>query len=351
MIRVAIIGAGIGAEHLAGYRALPNRFSVRTLCDLDTGRARAAIGAGGGIAITGNLDAVLDDPEIDLIDVCLPPHLHVPVSQAALAAGKHVICEKPVAASLQDADALAEAATAAGRRVFPVFQYRYGIASAQLAALRAAGFGGTAYAASVETHWHRGAAYYDNPWRGRWAGEGGGAVLSHAIHNHDLLCQIFGPVTALSAITATRVNPIETEDCAAILMQHKNGAVSTSSITLGAATDETRLRVTIADFTAESGSTPYAPVSVPWRFVARDPQRQGEIDTILAGVAPPLTGFPGFFDAIADALEGKPGREVTLAEGRRSIELVTAIYHAARTGTRVTLPLDAGAPLYGGWLP
>ena len=190
MIRVAIIGAGIGAEHLDGYRALPDRFQVATLCDLDTARAAKATGGDPGIAISGDLEAVLADPAIDLIDVCLPPHLHFPVSMKALQAGKHVICEKPIVRSLDEADQLQAAAEASGRQVFPVFQYRYGPGLAQLKALQAAGLAGRAYVASLETHWNRDAAYYAIPWRGTWAGESGGALLGHAIHAHDLLCHV-----------------------------------------------------------------------------------------------------------------------------------------------------------------
>ncbi|SDE68651.1 Gfo/Idh/MocA family protein [Limimaricola pyoseonensis] len=351
MIGVAILGAGIGAQHLEGYRALPERFTVRALCDLDTARARKVVGEDGDIAVLSDIDAVLADPAIDLVDVCLPPHLHFPIARAALEAGKHVVCEKPLVRSLADADALIAAAEAAGRQLFPVFQYRFGQATAQIEALLAAGLGGRPYAASLETHWSRGADYYAVPWRGTWAGESGGAVLGHAIHNHDLLTHFMGPVASLSAVTATRVNPIETEDCAAISLALENGAVATSSITLGASGDTTRLRLCFEGFTAESGTAPYAPVEDAWTFTARAPVTQAQIDAVLADLAPARSGFAGFFEAVAEALEGRPDRAVTLADGRRSVELVTAVYAAAREGRAVRLPIGGEHPLYHGWLP
>lgn len=350
MIRVAILGAGIGREHLDGYRTLPGRYQVAALVDLDTARAKAVTGAD-PIRIESDIDAVLADPDIDLIDVCLPPHLHLPISLKALAAGKHVICEKPLVASLADADRLLEAAKAAGKRLTPVFQYRYGPAMAQLRALTAAGLTGRAFAASLETHWMRGPTYYAVPWRGTWAGENGGAVLGHAIHNHDLMMMVMGPVKRLSAFTATRVNAIQTEDCAAISFEMESGALVTSSITLGAATDTSRIRFCFEGLTAESGSAPYAPATGTWRFTAREPYQQARIDEVLADVAPGLTGFAGFLQATADALDGDDARAVTAEDGRRSIELVTAIYRAARTGQAITLPLGADAPLYAGWAP
>lgn len=355
MRNVAIIGAGIGQKHLEGFRTLPDKFQVTTVCDLNTARAQAMVdtvcGTGPAPGVTDDLNGVLSDEKIDIVDICLPPHLHVSVTLQALAAGKHVICEKPIAGSLAEVDQIEAAAKAAGREVFPVFQYRFGIARAQIAALTQAGLLGKAHAAHVETHWNRGADYYAEPWRGTWAGENGGAILSHAIHNHDLLISLLGPIARLSAFTTTRVNPIEVEDCVAIAFQMENGAIATSNITLGAADDQTRFRVIFEGVTAESQREPYAPMACPWTFLARDPAHQAMVDQTLAEVTPVQPGFSGYFNAIADALDGRPNAAVRLPDGRQSIELVTAIYTAARTGAQVTLPLETGNPLYKGWRP
>lgn len=351
MIRTAIIGAGIGAEHLSGYRALPDRFQVAILCDLDTARATAATGGDPEISVTGDLEAVLADPSIDLIDICLPPHLHFPIAVQCLEAGKHVICEKPIVRSLDEADRLTAMAKTCGKSVFPVFQYRYGRAMAQLQALVAAGLTGKPFVASLETHWNRDAAYYAVPWRGTWAGESGGALLGHAIHVHDLLCKVFGPVAEVTALTDTRVNQIETEDCAALAFRIQNGALATSSVTLGAGNDTTRLRFCFEGVTAESGSAPYSPAQDEWRFIARAPVAQAEVDSVVQQVPNGHAGFAGYLDAVADALTGQGGMEVTLEDGRRSIELVTAIYRSAREGGPIKLPLSSGSPCYTGWMP
>jgi len=353
-LRVAVIGAGIGREHLRAYLALPARFEVLTLVDLDTARATAVLAdeaPQSGIRVENDLDAALADARIDLVDVCLPPHLHGPVAIRALEAGKHVVCEKPLVTSLEEADALLAAADASGRSLTPVFQYRYGRATAQLAALAATGLTGKAFVASLETHWNRTTDYYAVPWRGTWAGENGGAVLGHAIHAHDLLSAVLGPVVSVSADVATRVNAIDVEDCAAITFRLASGALATSSITLGAAADTTRLRFCFERLTAESGSAPYRPAEDPWTFTARDPADQARVDDIVAGVGPVRGGFEGLLEALADALAGKPSRVVDAAAGRASIELVAAIYTAARTGRRVTLPLGRDATLYSGWTP
>jgi len=353
--RVAVLGGGIGARHLDGYLALRDRYAVTHVCDRDAGLARELAGRAGA-ASCANVAAVLADPSVEIVDICLPPNLHLPIAIDALAAGKHVICEKPIAGSVAGVDRLADAARDAGRQVFPVFQYRYGRAFTALEALQRAGILGAPRAASLETHWNRDAAYYAVPWRGTWARELGGAVVSHAIHIHDLVTRAFGPVTEVSAMLATSINPIETEDCAALSLRMATGALVTSSITLGAADDTSRLRLIYEHATMESGRDPYAPAEAKWSFTARDPSRQAEIDAVVSspGSVGPDTaeGFTGYLAAVADALDGRPDhRAVTLEDGRSSIELAAAIYQSDRTGRRVRLPLDRSLPICRGWEP
>lgn len=351
MIRkVAIVGAGIGAAHLKAYLALPDRFHVTRLCDLNLERA-AALGDPLGIPCVTELETVLADPDIDIIDICLPPHLHLFGCLAALEAGKTVVCEKPLVTSLADADRLAAKVEETGGQVFPVFQYRYGLGMTQLHALIEAGLAGKCYAGSLETHWNRDAVYYAVDWRGTWAGEQGGALLGHAIHIHDLLPAVLGPVARIYAETATRVNDVEVEDCAALTIRMASGAVITSSVTLGSADNISRLRLMFEGFTVESDHAPYAPAEAPWTFLARAPTTQMQIDDVLAGVTPPPNGFSGLLAAMADTLDGKPAKPVTMTDGRRSIEFVTAAYHSSREAQPVDLPIEPGHPLYDGWMP
>jgi predicted dehydrogenase len=349
--RVSIVGAGIGTSHLAGFWQLRDRFTVANVCDLNLTRAQALATQYDGVDVTADLAGVLADPAIDIVDVCLPPHLHFRACVEAMEAGKDVICEKPLVPSLKEADALAAKAAETGRHIFPVFQYRYGLGSAQLAALREAGLAGRCYAGSLETHWDRDAAYYAVDWRGTWAGESGGALLGHAIHIHDMLTAILGPVAQVYADVATRVNEIEVEDCAALAIRMEEGARITSSVTLGAAGNTSRLRLMFEGLTVESDHAPYSFAEKGWTFTARAPRQQAEIDAVLATVTPPKLGYAGLFAAMADALDGRPGREVTLEDGRRSLEFVTACYASAREGSPVALPLGPDHPLYGSWLP
>ncbi|WP_425041568.1 Gfo/Idh/MocA family protein [Primorskyibacter sp. S187A] len=345
MIRVAILGGGIGAQHLDAYRALPE-WDVALLVDQDATRRSTF-----NVPTSDSIDDALAS-DVNVIDICLPPALHRPVAVQALEAGKHVICEKPLAPSLRDVDAIIDAATRANRTVFPVFQYRYGPAMDALRALDAAGLLGRPKAATLETHWARHARYYaEAPWRGTWAGEMGGCLITHAIHAHDLLDCLMGPITKVTARTATLINPIETEDSAAIVLELASGALATSSVTLGAAQDESRVRLVWEHLTATSSTLPYAPMTGAWQFTVRDPTRQPKIDTILAQIPPKPNGFSGFLTDVAAALNGQTNSAVTLLEGRRSIELATALYASARAASSVALPLPIDHPLYDGWQP
>lgn len=349
--RTAIVGAGIGASHVSGFMELRDLYRLTVICDLDEEKAAAVASKAGDCAISSDLDQVIADRDVDIIDICLPPNLHCSAALKALAAGKHVICEKPLGCSLDEADQIIAAAQQAGTMVLPVFQYRYGRGFAQFLELIRSGICGDALTATLETHWNRGPDYYTVPWRGTWEGESGGAVLGHAIHIHDLLCAALGPVETVSAALATRVNDIEVDDCAAIAMTMRSGALVTSSITLGSAQDMSRLRFCFQNLTAESGRSPYHPAGDGWTFQARGPVSQADVDAIVAACPRPVERFAGLFADFAKRLLSDPNHAVTLAEARQSLELVTAIYQSTRNFESVRLPIADSHPLYKGWAP
>lgn len=351
-IRVAIAGAGIGKAHIIGYAQLPELYDVRYVCDLNPQRAEEGAREAPGSQPIGDLDAVLADPEVELVDLCLPPLLHAPMTLKALAAGKHVVCEKPLAGSVADVRRVIAAAKAADRSVFPVYQYRYGPGYRAAHELKSRGLLGKPYALALETHWDRDAVYYAERWRGTWKGELGGAIVSHAIHAHNLVTHLAGPITEVAAFLDTRVNPIETEDCAAIAMRTDQGALVSSSITLGAAGSTSRFRAVFENVTMTSGTEPYHVGAGPWTFQARDPARQPDIDAVINALPEESWRFAGQFADIHAQLTG--GKERYLPspdEALHSIELITAMYQSAREGTIVRLPLPADQPLIEGWIP
>ena len=360
-LNIAVVGLGIGAEHIAALCQLPDNYKLHTLCDLNEELGESLCKENSGTHFTRDIEEVFSSSEIDIVDICLPPHLHLGAILKALESGKHVVCEKPLVTSLSELDQLERTVKRTGRQVFPVFQYRFGPAAEQLLALIDAGVAGNALVASLETHWDRDKNYYDVPWRGTWAGEQGGAILTHAIHSHDWLTWIFGPVKSVYANLATRVNSIEVEDCAVLNFEMQSGALASSSITLGAAGDSSRLRFCFSELTAESGTAPYAPAGDKWTFTSRCNDKQSEVDRItqsaLTQNSQANVGYAGFFRAISRELDavGSAGSAdipvVTLQDARQSIELATAIYASSRSNTRVVFPLGADHPLYNGWVP
>jgi len=131
----------------------------------------------------------------------------------------------------------------------------------------------------------------------------------------------------------------------------KGGGADGEAVTLGAANDTTRLRFCFAGLTAESGTAPYTPAQDAWTFTARGETPQSKVDEIVAGVTVPKSGFAGFLETVAAALDGREARAVSFADGQQSIALVTALYTSAREGRPVKLPITKGAKLYHGWQP
>lgn len=350
-LRVALIGAGIADKHAAAFRQLPRQYELVALCSLDEERGRAVCERHGIPRYVQDAGALMQRGDIDLVDICTPPASHFELCSAALRAGMHVVCEKPLFGSLAELDTIAALQRECGRELMPIFQYRYGAGLQKLRALVAAGLAGRPIMSTVETHWWRGPEYYAVPWRGRWASELGGGLLGHAIHAHDMLCHVHGDIAEVFAYGATLVNPIEVEDTAALALKMANGSLATLSMTLGSRQQVSRLRFCFSGLTAESSLEPYAPGRDPWRFTAADEARQAEVDRLLAALPVQHEGFVRQFELFHQALVSGAEPPVTLGDARRSLELVTAAYHSQRTGHAVALPLGAQHPLYRSWLP
>jgi len=350
-LRVAVVGLGVGFSHVAAFRELSDEYEIAAVCDPVASKldlAKRFLGVPVGVESFEELVA-LDG--LDVVSIATPPGLHVPMVRSVLESGRHAICEKPLAGSLRDVDELAASERDSGKRLMPIFQYRFGRGIERLRRIVSAGIGGKHYVASVETFWRRGADYYAVDWRGRFDTELGGICVSHAIHAHDLLVSVLGPIRSVYARVATRVNPIETEDCAVATLEHESGALATLTATLGSARELSRLRFAFEDFSAESGLSPYQPGSEPWTFEPATPESSQRIDAALADFAPGRELYAGQFAAFHRALRDGDPPPVTVQDARAALELVTAIYHSARTGEAVQLPIGPDHPLYGGWLP
>ncbi|MDJ0785735.1 MAG: Gfo/Idh/MocA family oxidoreductase [Myxococcota bacterium] len=349
-LRVAVVGAGIGLMHLIAYRALAEQWEIVGVVDVDEERREKAA-AGFGTRPLASLDEALALPDLDVVDVCTPPHLHLPMIRQALDAGVHVICEKPLVGSLHDCDEVARLEAGAKGRLMPIFQYRFGGGIQKLLHLKRKGVLGRAFLASSETAWRRGADYYAVPWRGKWQSERGGCLLSHAIHNHDLVTCVMGPVESVFAHTTTRVNEVETEDTAAVSLRFADGSLGSFAVTLGAASEISRLRYLFDGVTVQSGDGPYDTGSEPWSFEPRSAEWDDRMKAALADFVPGPDLFEGQFLAGHRALVEDAPLPVTVDDARASLELVTALYASAATGQAVSLPIAKESPWYRSWVP
>lgn len=350
-LRVAVVGAGIAREHLEGFRQLPQLFEVTALCCLDEDRGRALCQQFEIPWLTGDFDGLVNGEDIDVVDICTPPSLHYQMVRRAIVAGRHVICEKPLFASLAEVDAMAELLSRSHATLMPIFQYRYGKGLQKLRRLIGAGLAGRPILTTVETHWWRGPSYYEVPWRGKWRTELGGGLLGHAIHAHDMLTYIHGDIAEVFAHTATLVNPIEVEDTSTLSVKLANGSLAALSMTLGSRREISRLRFCFHSLVAESILEPYAFGRDPWRFEAGEPDHQTTIDAALAEVPDTLDGYARQFELLHAAIRDGGAPPVTLMDARRSLELVTAAYQSARSGRPTILPVGKDHPLYRGWAP
>jgi UDP-N-acetyl-2-amino-2-deoxyglucuronate dehydrogenase len=199
-IRVAIIGCGVIAPTHAKALALDGRAELVLACDPDLVKARAL----GASRISADWHDALA-PDIDLVVVCTPHHLHAMQALAVLHAGKHLLCEKPLATLPSDVQAMVYAAQSAGTVASGIFQHRFAPLARRLHGFMRGGDFGPLLHASMEFRCSRTPAYYaSGPWRGRWAGEGGALMINQAIHTLDLLSWLCGRPTVVAGEVSRR---------------------------------------------------------------------------------------------------------------------------------------------------
>ncbi len=221
---VAVVGVGPAAEpHVKSLLDLRDRVEVRHVVGRSPERLRT-FAARWPFPVTTDLDAALRDPDVRAVIVLTPPAAHLEVARAALDAGKHVLVEKPLEVSVERAERLVAAARSSGRRLGVVLQHRFRPGARRLRALLAEGALGGVTAAWVAVPWWRPQGYYDEPGRGTLARDGGGVLLTQAIHALDLFRSLVGVIEVRAADAATTLHRMETEDYAAALLRLGNGA-------------------------------------------------------------------------------------------------------------------------------
>jgi predicted dehydrogenase len=233
----------------------------------------------------------------------------------------------------------------------PVFQYRFGNGIQQAKAIIDAGLAGKPFVGTVETLWRREAEYYAVPWRGKWKTELGGVLMGHAIHPHDMFCYLMGPLKSLYGRVATRVNPIEVEDCISASVELESGALGSFTASLGSADEITRLRLVFDNLTIESDHAPYNPGAAPWKILPRNDGTKGAIADLLKDWQDVPPRFTTQMARFHDALLGRGPLPVTTEDSRRALEIVTAFYYSSLTHQEVVFPIGTDHPKYKSWLP
>lgn len=349
-LRIGVVGRGFARRHISAFQSLPDKFEVSAICSRNEAKVTEVAREYGIPRVFTDIADLCCVDDLDVIDLCTPSHLHFSQSKQVLVAGKHVVCEKPVAGSLKEVDELIQAEAQSAKRVMPIFQYRFGHGLQKLKLLTEKGLTGRAYLTTVETAWRRRADYYAS-WRGRWDTELGGALVTLAIHAHDVLYYVLGPAKSVFARTTTLVNPIETEDCVSASLEMADGSLASLSLTTGSSAEITRHRFCFSNLTAESNTRPYDNTSDPWTFTGDSPEVEQQIEEALFDFVALPEGLTGQFCRFHQALHANTELPVTLADACASLELITAIYHSARTGQAVKLPIGKDHPKYASWRP
>jgi predicted dehydrogenase len=371
---VGIIGTGSIAGHHAKALAAAEGMEARAVLSRREERARSFAEQHGLTAYT-DMAALVADERIDAVSICTPSGAHLEPALAAAQGGKHVIVEKPLEIGLDRCDAMIQAAQDAGVVLSTVFQSRFFANAAAAKAAIERGRLGRPVLAEADIRFYRSQEYYDGGgWKGTRALDGGGALMNQGIHALDLLIYLMGPVRRVKAHTATRGHrDIEVEDVAAATVVFADGTLGVIQASTAAypgfpkrvsisGTDGsiTLVEEAVSDWSfreeeagdedlrrrlgpeAQSGSGGAAdPMAISYEGHKRafeDVLRAVREREIADGWAGPAAEPQAQAAAEASRRRSTPGQPlVDGREGRKSVELILAIYESARTGREVSL--------------
>jgi len=296
-----------------------------------------------------DLDAMLADPAVQVVTVGTPSGAHLEPAVAAARAGKHVIVEKPLEITLKRCDKIIQECERNQVKLSAIFPSRFHQSSILMKRAVEAGRFGKLTLAEAYVKWYRSQAYYDSgAWRGTWELDGGGALMNQAIHNVDLLTWLMGPVIEIRAHVATLAHErIAVEDTAVATLQFANGALGV--IEASTAVYPGYLKRLELHGSAGSAAMEEEDV-VAWDFEkkaagdAAIKTRMAERKSTAGGASDPSAiGYHGHmhqFQDVLAAIRENRAPAIDGHEGRRSVEIILAIYKAAETGRTIELPLS-----------
>lgn len=297
-----------------------------------------------------DIDEMLADDSIDVVTICTPSGAHMEPAVAAAKAGKHVIIEKPLEVTLKRCDKIIAACEEAGVICSTIFPSRFHDAAQEIKSAIDSGRFGALSMADAYVKWWREQKYYDSgAWRGTWKLDGGGALMNQAIHSVDLLAWFMGDVSEISAYASTIAHErIAVEDVAVAILKFANGALGSIEATTASYPGSLK-RIEIRG----SGGTAIMEEEniLEWEFAKGDRKDKKVLEKLGAATEtgggasdPAAIGHHGHTRQFKDVLEaikkGTPPR-IDGPEGRRSVEIILAVYKAAESGKPVTLPLKS----------
>lgn len=341
----AIIGTGaIASIHAKAIAAIPNARLVGVFNR--TNEKAVAFAKEYDCKAYGSLEELLDTDDIDIVCICTASGLHRDPALKAIQAGKHCLIEKPLEVTLEKSDEIIKAAAEKEVKVGVIYPTRFHPASQHIRGALDENRFGDLVLGSAYVKWSRDEKYYASAdWRGTWEFDGGGALMNQAIHSVDMLQWYMGPVESVQAITANvRHKNIEVEDTAVAILRFKNGAVGTiecSTAVYPGSFKRIEIMGTQGSAVIEENSL------TQWQF-SNDTEADAKLRESYSlggpsqgGVANPMDiGFYGHQKQIEDLMVAiSENREPLIDgnEGRKSVEIVRAIYDSARTGEPIKL--------------
>ncbi|TWD81714.1 putative dehydrogenase [Kribbella amoyensis] len=324
---VAIVGTGgIANAHADALSTFAEQVRLVACADLDPDRAKAFADRRPGLRTGTSLAEILAPGDIDTVVVCTPPASHVPLAIEALEAGVNVVVEKPPTLSLRQLRELAEVEERSPGTVSCIFQHRFGPGAEQLRQLHRDGSLGRPLVGVCNTLWCRDQPYFDVPWRGKWDIEGGGPTMGHGIHQFDLLLDLWGPWSEVTAYAGKLARRTATEDVSCAIVRFESGAVATITNSLVSPRQDSYLRFDYERATVELDHL-YGYTGDDWTFTAAP----GADELTWTPVEGGRSGHRSQYAAWLRARSEGTTPPVSLQQAAVTMELIAAIYRSAIT--------------------
>ena len=340
MLKFALLGCGrIAKRHseLLGHGQIENAKLV-AVCDIVEEKAQK-IGEQFSVPYFTDIDEMLKQTKIDVVTVLTESGYHAKHVIEIAKHAKHIVVEKPMALTLDEADAMIKACDEAGVKLFVVKQNRFNVPVVKTRETLEAGRFGKLVLGTVRVRWCRPQAYYDqDPWRGTWAMDGG-VLTNQASHHIDLLEWMMGDVESVYAMSTTALANIEAEDTAIVNLRFRNGALGIIEATTAVRPKdlEGSLSILGETGTVEIGGFAVNQMKV-WNFTE---QQEGDADVMEKySVNPPNVygfGHQAYYDHVVDSIINNKKHLVDGLQGRKSLELINAIYESIETKKEVFL--------------